>query len=498
MAADGDGGQMPFIGSSISLISKSGIRYEGILFTIDIEQSSIALKNVRSFGTEGRRTDGPQVPASNETYEYIIFRGEDIQDLTVLTQLSEAPAAKPLPNDPAIISGAAPPPPSLYPPPGGFMPPPGAPPPPFPTGPFGPPNPNQGSSPFAPYAAANQWTITPGGPVGAPGGPPPPLGPPPSGPPPPQQPQQQQLQPPSSLAPNVAPTVSLTPQQRAQAPRPDGEQHAQPTANGQVQAPARQPPSSYASAAGGGRGPAGGRGRGPPPGGRGPAGHGAAAAGPGGRGGPGGRSGQSQAAVHANAHAAAGGTREPATAAGGRGGGRGAPGAAAQNLLPIPEDDYDFVEANKKLDKKEIEAEAQEAIKAQVVYKKDDFFDMMSCEALDKMVHQGESDRQQHHHHPGGRLTMAEQRRVDIETFGGVGGVRQWHHGGRGRGRGHHGGRGGGRGGYGGGPGRGGYGGGRGYHGGGGGAGGGNPGGRGNAGPPRGGGGGGRGRGGAQ
>eukprot|EP00913_Durusdinium_trenchii_P032242 g30187.t1 len=85
-----------YIGSKISLISNSNIRYEGILYTINTQESTIALQSVRSFGTEGRKV--PEIPPSSEIYDFIIFRGQDmwhprrlggeqqrdIKDLTVL------------------------------------------------------------------------------------------------------------------------------------------------------------------------------------------------------------------------------------------------------------------------------------------------------------------------------------------------------------------------------------------------------------------------------
>jgi len=88
-----------FIGCKISLISKSEIRYEGILYTIDTKESTIALSKVRSFGTEDRKTDKPVAPR-NEVYEYIIFRASDIKDLIV----DDPPAVTSTGlSDPAII-----------------------------------------------------------------------------------------------------------------------------------------------------------------------------------------------------------------------------------------------------------------------------------------------------------------------------------------------------------------------------------------------------------
>jgi protein LSM14 len=96
---------VPYIGSRISLISKSSIRYEGTLYTIDTNESTVALKDVQSFGSEKRPRPGGFIAPSPEVYEYIIFRGPDIAELNVIsTPVSSTNEVVPASDSPVVAT----------------------------------------------------------------------------------------------------------------------------------------------------------------------------------------------------------------------------------------------------------------------------------------------------------------------------------------------------------------------------------------------------------
>lgn len=84
-----------YIGRTISLISSKGIRYVGILDDVNGEESTVTLKNVQPFGTEGRLNDpSKEIAPSNDVYPVVVFRGSDVHDLSVL----DDPAPTPTPS----------------------------------------------------------------------------------------------------------------------------------------------------------------------------------------------------------------------------------------------------------------------------------------------------------------------------------------------------------------------------------------------------------------
>mmetsp|Transcript_120713 Transcript_120713/g.346851 ORF Transcript_120713/g.346851 Transcript_120713/m.346851 type:complete len:354 (+) Transcript_120713:220-1281(+) len=98
--------QNPLLGSRISLISKKNIRYEGTLYSINEANATVALQNVRSYGTEGREQLDPEtsfVAPQDAVHPYLLFRGCDIKDLHVHETTTEKPAI----DDPAIVAAPA-------------------------------------------------------------------------------------------------------------------------------------------------------------------------------------------------------------------------------------------------------------------------------------------------------------------------------------------------------------------------------------------------------
>ena len=80
--------------------------YVGTLHEINPEASTIALENVASFGTEGRRGNpAEEIPPSASVYEYIVFRGSDVKDISVAEEKKEDTPPEPpqVPDDPAIL-----------------------------------------------------------------------------------------------------------------------------------------------------------------------------------------------------------------------------------------------------------------------------------------------------------------------------------------------------------------------------------------------------------
>ncbi|CAN8231363.1 unnamed protein product [Cochlearia groenlandica] len=76
------------IGSYVSLITTYNIRYEGVIYHLDLYDSTLVLEDVICYGTEGRNKNGLSSPPVNEVRTFIHFSLPYIKEILVLPHRS--------------------------------------------------------------------------------------------------------------------------------------------------------------------------------------------------------------------------------------------------------------------------------------------------------------------------------------------------------------------------------------------------------------------------
>ena len=62
------------------MVTNALVRYEGTLITIDRTERSMRLKNVKSYGTEGRRNGENEIEAHPNIIPEVVFKVDHIKD----------------------------------------------------------------------------------------------------------------------------------------------------------------------------------------------------------------------------------------------------------------------------------------------------------------------------------------------------------------------------------------------------------------------------------
>lgn len=72
------------LGEKISLITNAKVRYEGILVEVDPVDKAMTLKNVKGYGTEGRRDGENEIPAFDKELANVKFKVDLIIDFKIV------------------------------------------------------------------------------------------------------------------------------------------------------------------------------------------------------------------------------------------------------------------------------------------------------------------------------------------------------------------------------------------------------------------------------